>query len=297
MHEYISKVQELNEVIERLCIVPSECEYEDIFLLLDQIYLTPEGELNADFRHEYASISGKMRELNGESKDGISVFSLDNLVQNIIGVYDYAVEHDKLYIKNLFKLKDHIGLEVGRIIAVDELAWRMQNQQKETAEQLRYTQVLAGQFDEQVRRQKNILEDLQETACNGKEQIKKSEETLENMNSKIESIQKDSITILGIFASIVLSFTAGMVFTSSVLQNIDKASPYRIVGVILVIGMVLTDLIALLLVYIDRIRMVKPGPMTLPKSIKVMNVCYICGFCADFIVWLLLERLAIFTGK
>ena len=291
MKEYVSKVQEINELIERLCIAPSECEYEDIFLLLDQIYLTPDGALNSNFRHEYASISGKMRELNGENKDGISVFSLDNLVQNIIGVYDYAVKHEKLYIKNLFKLKDHISLEAGRISAVDEIAWRMQNQQESVVTQLKYTEALAGQFDEQVRRQKNLLEDLESTANKGKEQIEESKKTLEDMNAKIESTQKDSITILGIFASIVLSFTAGMVFTSSVLENIDKASPYRIVGVVLLIGIVLTDLIALLLVYIDRVRMVKPGKMEFPKSIKIMNVCYICGFVADFIVWLIIEKL------
>ena len=96
MKEYVSKVQVINELIERLCIAPSECEYEDIFLLLDQIYLTPDGALNSNFRHEYASISGKMRELNGENKDGISVFSLDYLVQNIIGVYDFLLNMNSL---------------------------------------------------------------------------------------------------------------------------------------------------------------------------------------------------------
>ncbi len=298
MQEYVSKVPELNTVLEKLYISPEECNHEEICAMLDEIYLTSDGEVNQEFRHEYASISGKMRELNSENTESVKVFFVDNLVSNITDVYDYAVQQKKPYIKNLFKLKDHISLEAGRISDVDGLRWNTENGWKAVDMKIAYTQDLANSFAEEVRRSKDILETVQSNAKECTKQIEDSamiveglKDTVEEVKKKTEEVQKDSITILGIFASIVLSFTAGMVFSSSVLENIDKASPYRIVGVVLLIGMVLTDLIALLLVYIDRIRMVKPGKMELPKTIKNMNICYICGFAADFIAWLILEKL------
>lgn len=300
MKEYVSKVSELNGIIERLCIVPGECNFEEICGMLDGIYFTPDDKQNGEFRHEYASISGKMRELSREEKDGIKVFSLDNLVSNITDLYDYALKQNKPYIKNLFKLKDHISLEAGRIAAVEELKWEIDNGQESVKVQLEYTKNLADDFDGQVKESKELLERLQNTANECSEQITESEKTLKKLEKtsqkiqgKMESVQKDSITILGIFASIVLSFTAGMIFSSSVFENIDKASPYRIVGVVLLIGLVITNLIAFLLMYIDRVRQVNPDKIEYPKCIKVMNVCYVCGFVADFVAWLVLEKLVL----
>lgn len=298
MQEYVSKVPELNAVLEKLYISPNECKYEEICDMLDEIYLTSDGDVNQEFRHEYASISGKMRELNSENTENIKVFSVDNLVANVTELYDYAVQQRKPYIKNLFKLKDHIGLEAGRISDVDSLRWNIENGWKAVDMKIAYTQNLADSFAGEVERSKSILEKVQLNANECTNQIEEYativeglKDTIKEVKKKTEDVQNDSITILGIFASIVLSFTAGMVFTSSVLENIDKASPYRIVGVILLIGMVLTDLIALLLVYVDRVRMLKPGKMEFPKSIKNMNICYICAFAVDFIVWLVLEKL------
>lgn len=297
MEEYVSKVSELNAVIEKLCIVPGECDLEEICGTLDGIYFTPDNKPNSEFRHEYASISGKMRELSGEEKDGIKVFSLDNLVFNITDLYDYALKENKPYIKSLFKLKDHISLEAGRIAAIEELKWEMDSNEESVKSQLEYTKSLADDFHGQVEESKELLERLQNTANECSKQITESEKTLKELEEtsqkiqdKMESVQKDSVTILGIFASIVLSFTAGMIFSSSVFENIDKASPYRIVGVVLLIGLVITNLIALLLMYIDRVRQVNPGKITYPKCIKVMNVCYVCGFVADFVTWFLLEK-------
>lgn len=294
---YTSKVKELNAVIEKLYMATGESECEEICSMLDEIYLTPEGEVDPEFRHEYTSISGKIRELNAEKVNGEKVFSLDYLLHNISYVYDYAVCKNKPYVKNLFKLKDHIGLEAGRITLVEEMQWQISNGQESVKANLEYTKNLAESFDGEVRKSKDLLEKLQSMADNNDKQIENAKEALSELKQtsddivdKAESVQKDSVTILGIFASIVLSFTAGMVFSSSVLENIDKASPYRIVGVILLIGAVITNLVVILLIYIDKVRMVKTVVIEYPKCIKVMNGLYIAGFIADFIAWILLEK-------
>ncbi len=67
-------------------------------------------------------------------------------------------------------------------------------------------------------------------------------------------MQKEYITILGIFASIVLAFTGGIVFSSSVLENIHKSSIYRISIIAFIIGLVFFNLIWLLMDFIRDIN-------------------------------------------
>ena len=298
MQAYTSKVQEINNVIEELFQVNSKEDCEEICKKLDNIYLTKDGKVDESFRHEYSSISGKIRELNSVEVKGEKVFQLDSLIYSIDNVYEYALAKNKPYIKNLFKLRDHISLEAGRILLVQQIQWEINNNKESVKEQLQYTQSLAESFDDQVRREKQLLDSLRTAADENNSQIEKSKETLDELQQtsdamvdKIEGVQKDSITILGIFASIVFSFTAGMIFTSSVLENIDKASPYRLFGTVLLIGMVITNLVTLLLAYIDRIRMVKNTKITFPKSIKIMNGLYAVAFVADFVVWLIIEKM------
>ncbi len=62
---------------------------------------------------------------------------------------------------------------------------------------------------------------------------------LQNMAQSIRSSQKDYITILGIFAAVVMVFFSGVGFSSSVLANIHQASIYRIWIGITLLGAVL----------------------------------------------------------
>ena len=64
---------------------------------------------------------------------------------------------------------------------------------------------------------------------------------------------KNYITILGIFASIVVSFVAGIVFSTSVLEHMHSVSIYRLIFVILLLSLILMNVINLLVVYIFKI--------------------------------------------
>lgn len=65
-----------------------------------------------------------------------------------------------------------------------------------------------------------------------------------------ESIHTTTVTILGIFAAIVLAFSGVFSFSSSVLQSINEASIYRLVGVSAVLGIVGFNLIFCLISYL-----------------------------------------------
>lgn len=260
MQGYTSKVQEINEVIEKLYLVKEESEYEEICVMLDKIYMTDKGEVDSNFRHEYASISGKVRELNSEELEGAKIFPLDNLLINISGVYDYAVSKQKPYINNLFKLKDHIGLEAGRIALVEQLRWEINNGQESVRANLEQIQDFADSIGNQVHDSRQLIAELEDQEKENRKNIQTAKINLEELNKlsedvkdKADKVQHDSITVLGIFASIVLTFTGGMMFSTSVLENIGDASAYRVIIIALIIGLVLLNAIIALIMYIGKV--------------------------------------------
>lgn len=89
------------------------------------------------------------------------------------------------------------------------------------------------------------------------------EETKINLKEEIKGLEKEYISILGIFASIVLAFVGGITFSSSVLQNIDGISIYRLLLVVVLLGFVLVNVIWLLVKFIAEIN---------DKGIKLFNI-------------------------
>ncbi|TDJ85898.1 hypothetical protein E2O24_07465 [Campylobacter volucris] len=72
-----------------------------------------------------------------------------------------------------------------------------------------------------------------------------------NIKDNLSKQQTQYITILGIFASIVLTFVSGLVFSTSVLSNIDKVSIFRLIFtmafIAFFVGNILYSLFAFLL--------------------------------------------------
>ena len=95
----------------------------------------------------------------------------------------------------------------------------------------------------------------QEIAQRMEDKNRESGEEIKSLSEKAANMQKDYITILGIFSSIVITFVAGMVFSSSILNNIDKVSIYRLTFVIILIAMMLFNLLNLLLDFIAKVNM------------------------------------------
>ena len=62
---------------------------------------------------------------------------------------------------------------------------------------------------------------------------------VEESHKEIKGIQKEYITILGIFAAIMLAFVGAFTFSTSVLNNLGKADTLELVAVAIVIGLVL----------------------------------------------------------
>lgn len=283
--EYDSRNEEIGQLIEALFQFSGEIDFAKICEKLDRIYLDEEGKIRQNFRHEYTNISGKIRELIEYEEDGIRPYNLANLLDNIGYVYDYAVESDKKYVKNLFKLKDHIGLEAGRIELVEQLRWEITNSKESVTIQLNDLHQFADSLDIQIKESAELIESCKNQTEQSEKKLKELEETSDIIKTKMEDVHRDSITILGIFASIVLAFTTGMGFSSSVLQNLHLGSPYRVGAVIIILAIVVLNMTVILLMYIDKIKTVDSKKISYPCFMIWMDVIALGLLIADFIAF------------
>ncbi|GAA9840446.1 hypothetical protein VN0563_00770 [Helicobacter pylori] len=87
---------------------------------------------------------------------------------------------------------------------------------------------------------------------------------LDNLNKNYKKLseelnkqQTQYITILGIFASIVLTFVGGLAFSTSVLSNINKANAYRLVFVMAFIALFFGNILYLLFSFLSKISLSK----------------------------------------
>ncbi|GAA7458592.1 hypothetical protein ID1052_04960 [Helicobacter pylori] len=82
-------------------------------------------------------------------------------------------------------------------------------------------------FDEKMSRVKDVSNKLEDDL----------NKNYKKLSEELNKQQTQYITILGIFASIVLTFVGGLAFSTSVLSNIDKANAYRLVFVMAFIAL------------------------------------------------------------
>ena len=95
-------------------------------------------------------------------------------------------------------------------------------------------------------------------------------------------MQRDYVTILGIFAAIILAFVAGITFSTSVLSNVDKVSIYRLTFVILLLALLLFNLLNSLFCFVERINN-RPYPSD--TYIDTINKAILLLIAVDIIWW------------
>lgn len=135
------------------------------------------------------------------------------------------------------KLYDHVNLDIARITYSDAADRR-----------------ISGESSlESLQTQLNSLQNELQKAQSIKQDYEITEKKLVEVESKLDNSQREYITILGIFAAVVLAFTGGIAFSTSVLNNIAQASVYRTIFISLVIGLVLINILFCLFYYINSL--------------------------------------------
>lgn len=187
--------------------------FEDIYYVGDSKY----------YRHLYSDIFTVITRLQDDSEIGSTETLIQNLSQLIKNYRSCNTDSNENVINIepcLRKLYDHVSLEMARYNFYD----KQYNNDTERAD---------------VRALKSKIED--------------TEKRYKKMNRKLDSVQQEYVAILGVFAAIILAFVGGITFSSSVLQNIDKVSIYRLLITVDLLGFVLINVINLLFEFICHI--------------------------------------------
>ena len=80
------------------------------------------------------------------------------------------------------------------------------------------------------------------------------DESRRDLYREVREIQKEYITILGIFAAIILAFVGSFTFSTSVLNNVATADVYTLLVISLVIGLVFVILVTVLIDFLREIN-------------------------------------------
>lgn len=234
----------LNNVLAELVSAPLELHDGTI----EEAFITYFDELYRDgFRHRYSEVFGILSGVAAPLDDAsvtASDYYLDGncvIQMNFDSLTPVIESRCTAEAKRGFeKLRDHTFLEIGRLsynARINDI------QDKRFAQTFDDIHIATNRLDE-------------------------SNKKIRAAERRIENAQRENVTILGIFAAIVIAFTAGMGFTSSVLQNIDAVSVYRLVFVIVLMGLFLFNLMYALFRFVHQVTKPESEPGTiLPKRV------------------------------
>ena len=256
LQESQKRQQKLIEHIKTMAsAIKSEQELENLAIEMKTLYAD-------NFRHSYSDFFPLILEMSKDAKNYNLEFLSNNLMlfRKMIerkgenGTREYEDLHDPL-----IKLSDHLNLEIARY------NYYSMNEQR-------------GKDTEK------IISNIKEEIDKSQERINKTEYNIQEVERDLKQSTKDYITILGIFASIVLALTAGISFASSVFENIHQASIYRIALISLFIGLVMVNSLYALFYYIDRL--VNSTENRSIKLLKSINTIFLSLIAFVVIAWM-----------
>lgn len=233
----------------------SNKDKSEIYLKLESIY-AKDDEFE-DFRHFYSDIFAVLSLIDKDPSLGnIEILSQNmDIVRQGYRPMNNDTDGNLINIeKQINKLYDHINLEIARM----------------------------NYFKETEMRTKTELQKVSDTLS----QVENSVSCMENTIDMADEMQKQYITILGIFASIVLAFTGGIAFSTSVLENIANASIYRTVFITIMLAFVLTNIVYILTHFITEIVNKKEEKIKYPMYMVVLNVIYGVLVLGVLICWM-----------
>lgn len=190
-------------------------------------------------RHSYSQITSFVIDCYKDNKtDVISTLDL-----NITNLYRYVVEMDVdgEYRNSVFKLTDHIRLEIIRcnyyrenVDATEDIKLRIDA----ACEQLKdtYKDIDFG----------NSFEPL-------KKELSEARTQLARANRLSDSIQMQMVSVLGIFAAIILAFFGGFSYFTSVFNNLHNIELTKSILLATLLGFIIFNTVAFLLVAVSHI--------------------------------------------
>lgn len=239
-----------------------------IYKRLENLYYSPNEE--GRFRHFYSDIFLVLYQIEYDNFEG----SIDVLGQNLFEIRKgyQSVNVSNLGVRidisdSIRKLYDHVSLDIARMRFSDATKWQLTN----------------GRELDKIKSHVNKIDaELSKKAESINNDIATARQAQKSVENELAHQQREYIAILGIFASVVLTFTGGIAFSTSVLNNIAQSSIYRTVCVSLIIGLVLINVLYILFGYVNKL-------VDKEKTIKsplIANIVIIAMLILVGIAWL-----------
>lgn len=209
----MSDKSELIKILEELSDYKARLSGESIKIFIERLQ-----KISINPSEKYSKILGFVKE-----SSSIKNFDLAILNENLQTIIENS--DDPRLIENLGKIYDYLKMEFQREERFKAFEKIAEDIQKETREE---TARLIAKID-----------------STGK--------NIEKIQDEVKQSQTQYITILGIFASIVLAFVGGLTFSTSVLSHMHEVSIYRLVFVICCIGFLIFNTLFALFGFILRI--------------------------------------------
>ncbi len=176
------------------------------------------SEIYADgYRQMYSEIFPTILGIynNSDNKSGLDI--LTENMETLRGCIKNETEYDPSLYGKVLKLSDHINLEVQRL-----------------------------------RDYEGLRQEASDSVAELSVQVEKAKRDIGKARDKARRMQTEVIVILGIFTAIVMTVSGGLTLMGSSLEGMSSTGPYKIAFVVLICGVVLFNIIAFLMTYINR---------------------------------------------
>ena len=199
--EYRKKFKDLlYELGSSLDVFKSPYKRAEIYTKMESLYH------NTGFRHYYSDIFSVLTTIQQDDALGdINILGQNlTIIKNGYKAINKDADGNPINIqKQINKLFDHVSLDIARISYSDAADRQLIENSK--------INDIKREINETQQRVDNLLDEI----VSSQSDIKKAQD-------KIDNAQKEYITILGIFAAVVITFVGGIAFSTSVLQNMYR---------------------------------------------------------------------------
>ena len=216
----------------------NENELKDVANEFNELYL------DNDFRHQYSSITKYIiNDLNSSNEstsfayDFSSVVNtLYNLSENLNYLYsNFIVNSDEKVKLSYNKLCDHINLEIVRFNYFQTQFDALQQDFKTVESACNDLKEQKNTVSSVIKEFNNIKSEVDKKQTSQKSDIDKIVNNLEESKEQLKKHTTWYISILGIFAGIIITIFSAVTFSTSVLSNIKELNNFTLTFWILII--------------------------------------------------------------
>lgn len=241
----------------------STAELESMLKRLKAVY-------SAEFRHSYADFFNLIVEVWDEDNPDV-LDSLSNNLETLRQLLEKNMVNEEGYdfkfYASLMKLSDHINLEIGRFNyyrlkdektrIIEDKVDAIEKRAQEAEELVLTTSLTISASQQSINKSlKNAEKKMSEVQTQVESAEKAAQQAVTDSREttkKLSDSQKEYISILGIFASIILVLMTGVTFSAAVLESVSKTNIIVVIIAALTIGLVLFNIVYILFDYIDRL--------------------------------------------